>query len=448
MVDFAGWWMPVQYSSIVDEHLVTRQAIGMFDVSHMGRLAIEGPAAHDWLESLLTRRVSDIAVGQARYTLVTSDEGATGVTILDDALVTREADAPDGTPRFAMVVNASNRDRVVAWLRSRLPTAGVSFADRTAETAMIAVQGPLAVATVCVLCGDDDAGRISGLGNYRATRAFVAGQPAAVSRTGYTGEDGVEVVVPAAVAQDVWQAIHDAGAPRGLRPCGLGARDTLRLEAGMPLYGHELVATSDPFAIGLGLAVNLDIVSGGPRRFPGRDALARLKAAPPARVRVGLAFDSKRAAREGSPVVAAGRAVGSVTSGSLAPSLGHAVAMALVERDAAAAGTGRAAPVLQASHRTRLTAFVILASHRVAANRSTRGVHCHGRDEVCEVARMGPSGGRRPGHGRNLEVRRRGAHRPGIHAAAAGRQKGEGGRVARRDREREGGQRHLRPHLR
>jgi aminomethyltransferase len=201
------------------------------------------------------------------------------------------------------------------------------------------VQGPLAVATVCVLCGDDDAGRISGLGNYRATRAFVAGQPAAVSRTGYTGEDGVEVVVPAAVAQDVWQAIHDAGAPRGLRPCGLGARDTLRLEAGMPLYGHELVATSDPFAIGLGLAVNLDIVSGGPRRFPGRDALARLKAAPPARVRVGLAFDSKRAAREGSPVVAAGRAVGSVTSGSLAPSLGHAVAMALVERDAAAAGT-------------------------------------------------------------------------------------------------------------
>jgi aminomethyltransferase len=339
MVDFAGWWMPVQYSSIVDEHLATRQAIGMFDVSHMGRLAIEGPAAHDWLESLLTRRVSDIAVGQARYTLVTSDEGATGVTILDDALVTREADAPDGTPRFAMVVNASNRDRVVAWLRSRLPTAGVSFADRTAETAMIAVQGPLAVATVCVLCGDDDAGRISGLGNYRATRAFVAGQPAAVSRTGYTGEDGVEVVVPAAVAQDVWQAIHDAGAPRGLRPCGLGARDTLRLEAGMPLYGHELVATSDPFAIGLGLAVNLDIVSGGPRRFPGRDALARLKAAPPARVRVGLAFDSKRAAREGSPVVAAGRAVGSVTSGSLAPSLGHAVAMALVERDAAAAGT-------------------------------------------------------------------------------------------------------------
>jgi aminomethyltransferase len=339
MVDFAGWWMPVQYSSIVEEHLATRQAVGMFDVSHMGRLAIEGPASHDWLESLLTRRVSDIAVGQARYTLVTSDEGSDGLTILDDALVTREADAADGTPRFAMVVNASNRERVVAWLRSRLPATGVSFADRTAETAMIAVQGPLAVATVCVLCGDDDAGQISGLGNYRATRAFVAGQPAAVSRTGYTGEDGVEVVVAAAAAEDVWQAIHDAGAPRGLKPCGLGARDTLRLEAGMPLYGHELVATSDPFAIGLGLAVNLDDPAGGPRRFPGREALARLKSARPGRVRVGLAFESKRAAREGSPVVASGREVGTVTSGSLAPSLGHAVAMALVEDGVAAAGT-------------------------------------------------------------------------------------------------------------
>jgi aminomethyltransferase len=339
MVDFAGWWMPVQYSSIVEEHLATRQAAGLFDVSHMGRLAIEGPAAHRWLESLLTRRVSDIAVGQARYTLVTSDEGPDGLTILDDALVTRETDAADGTPRFAMVVNASNRDRVVAWLRSRLPATDLSFADRTAETAMIAVQGPLAVATVCVLCGDDDAGRLSGLGTYRATKAIVAGQPAAVSRTGYTGEDGLEVVVAAAAAAHVWQAIHDAGAPRGLKPCGLGARDTLRLEAGMPLYGHELVATSDPFALGLGLAVNLDDPAGGPRAFPGRDTLARWKVAPPARVRVGLAFDSKRAAREGSAVVTAGRHVGAVTSGSLAPSLGHAVAMALVDRDAAAAGT-------------------------------------------------------------------------------------------------------------
>jgi len=339
MVDFAGWWMPVQYSSIVAEHLATRQSVGLFDVSHMGRLAVEGPAARGWLESLLTRRVADIAVGQARYTLVTSDEGPDGLTILDDALVTREADAADGAARFAMVVNAGNRDRVVAWLRSRLPVTGVTFADHTAETAMIAVQGPLAVATVCVLCGDDDAGRISGLGNYRATRAFIAGQPAAVSRTGYTGEDGLEVVVRAAEAGEVWRAIHDAGLPRGLSPCGLGARDTLRLEAGMPLFGHELTAGSDPYAIGLALAVNLTDAGGTPRRFPGHEPLARRSHAVPPQVRVGLACDSKRSAREGSPVVMGARRVGTVTSGSLAPSLGHAVAMALVDRDAAADGT-------------------------------------------------------------------------------------------------------------
>jgi aminomethyltransferase len=279
MVDFAGWWMPVQYSSIVDEHLATRRAIGLFDVSHMGRLAIEGPAARDWLESLLTRRVSDIAVGQARYTLVTSDEGPDGLTILDDALVTREADAADGSPRFAMVVNASNRERVVAWLRSRLPATGVSFTDRTAETAMIAVQGPLAVATVCVLCGDDDAGRISGLGNYRATRAFVAGQPAAVSRTGYTGEDGVEVVVAAAVAEDVWQAIHDAGVPRGLAAFAqVGV--VLQLAgrhagmAGQEIHGRarQLLGRSGS----VGRHVQLGAVAGGHQGRLGRRALQAL----------------------------------------------------------------------------------------------------------------------------------------------------------------------------
>ena len=339
MVDFAGWRMPVQYSSIVDEHLAARQAAGLFDVSHMGRLAIEGSGSCAWLESLLTRRVADIEVGRARYTLVTSDAGPSSLTILDDALVTRETDAPDGTPRLAMVVNASNRDRVVAWLVSQLPPEGVTLHDRTFQTAMIAVQGPLAVDIVCGLCNSDDATRIRSLGNYRATRATVAGHDAAVSRTGYTGEDGLELVIAADAAVAVWEAIHAAGSPRGLRPCGLGARDTLRLEAGMPLYGHELVADSDPFAIGLGLAVTLDAASGTPRLFPGREKLARMKADPAATIRVGLAFESKRAAREGSAVVVAGTTVGTVTSGSLAPVLGHAVAMALVARHLAGAGT-------------------------------------------------------------------------------------------------------------
>jgi aminomethyltransferase len=240
----------------------------------MGRLTVVGPRSLDWLESLLTRRVAGIDVGRVRYTLVTGEAGR-GVCILDDALVSRDTDAADGTPRMGLVVNASNRERVVDWLGRQLPEAGVTFVDRTAETAMIAVQGPLALDIVCGLCLPEDAARIGRLGNYRATTASVAGHPAAVSRTGYTGEDGLEIVVPAAAATAVWESIHDAGAPRGLRACGLGARDTLRLEAGMPLYGHELREDSDPFAIGLGLAIDLD-----GRRFPGSEAFASMRGAP------------------------------------------------------------------------------------------------------------------------------------------------------------------------
>ncbi len=352
MVDFAGWNMPVQYASIVDEHLATRSAAGLFDVSHMGRLSVTGPGALDWLESLLTRRVAGIRPGQFRYTLVTAD-APQPLAILDDALVSRDDDAPDGTPRMGLVVNASNRARVVEWLRSRLPGAGVALVDRTAETAMIAVQGPAAIDVVAGLCPPDDGARIRALGNYRGTGAVVAGVGAAVSRTGYTGEDGVEVTVPAADAVAVWEAILAAAAPRGGRACGLGARDTLRLEAGMPLYGHELRADSDPFAIGLGLAVHLE-----GRAFPGSPVLAAMAAGTPARVRVGLDLASRRSAREGHAVLdpsAGGREVGVVTSGSFAPTLGRAVAMALVEPGVAAEGT----PLEIAIRDARQTARVV-----------------------------------------------------------------------------------------
>ena len=342
MVDFAGWRMPVQYASIVDEHLATRRAAGLFDVSHMGRLTVAGPDALAWLESLLTRRVADIAVGAVRYTLITSDAGSSPA-VLDDALVSREVDAPDGTPRLGLVVNASNRERVVSWLRGRLPSRGVAFEDRTLATAMIAVQGPLAIETVGGLCTAADSARIGGLGNYRATTAVVAGHRAAVSRTGYTGEDGVELVVAAEAAASVWEAVHAAGGPRGLVACGLGARDTLRLEAGMPLYGHELREDSDPCAIGLDLAMNLD-----GRAFPGAAHYLALRQRHAGRVRVGLRFESKRAAREGDAVMRGDRAVGVVTSGSFAPSVGTAVAMAMVDREAAAAGTAVEAVVREA----------------------------------------------------------------------------------------------------
>ena len=342
MVDFAGWTMPVQYASIVEEHLATRRAAGLFDVSHMGRLSVAGSGAIGWLDALLTRRVADLAPGQVRYTLVTSDEGPTGVSILDDALVARETDAADGSPRLALVVNASNRDRVVAWLKSRLPPAGVALVDLTRDTAMIAVQGPRAVELVAGLCPAAHAAAIGALTNYRATTATVAGRPAAVSRTGYTGEDGLELVVAAADAVAVWEAILAAGVPFGAVPCGLGARDTLRLEAGMPLYGHELVASSDPFALGLGFAVNLTAANGASREFPGAAALRSLHTDPAGRVRVGLVCEGKRAAREGSIVTRPGDAtavVGTVTSGSYCPTLGTAAAMAMVDRDAAADGT-------------------------------------------------------------------------------------------------------------
>ena len=335
MVDFAGWSMPVQYASIVDEHLATRRAAGLFDVSHMGRLAVTGPAAIDWLEGLLTRKVAGIEPGQLRYTLVTGiPAGGTEAVILDDAIVSRDADAADGTPRLGLVVNASNRARVVAWLTAQLPSTGVALADRTFETAMIAVQGPRAVEIVCGLCPAADAERIVGLRPYRATTARLGGSAAAVSRSGYTGEDGVEIVVAAGAAEAVWSAIHAAGVPLGLAACGLGARDTLRLEAGMPLFGHELREGSDPFAIGLGLGVTLD-----GRSFPGCDRFLTLREHPTGPVRVGLVFESKRAAREGSTVWQGDREIGVVTSGSFAPTVGQAVAMAMLDRSAAAPGT-------------------------------------------------------------------------------------------------------------
>ncbi len=342
MVDFAGWRMPVQYGSIVEEHVATRDAAGLFDVSHMGRLTVTGTGSTAWLESLLTRRVADLAIGQVRYTLVTSDERSGGVSILDDALVARDVDATDGTPRLSLVVNASNRSRVVDWLLRQLPPDGVSLADHTRETAMIAVQGPRAIAIVTGLCPANDAARIVALNKYWATTATIAGRPAAVSRTGYTGENGVEVVVAAADAVPVWEAIHAAGLPSGLAACGLGARDTLRLEAGMPLYGHELVATSNPWAIGLGFALNLAAADGAPRSFPGAAVLRQMQTLPADRVRVGLLFDGKRAAREGATVIRPGDAaaiVGTVTSGSFCPTLGSAAAMALVDPAVAATGT-------------------------------------------------------------------------------------------------------------
>jgi len=339
LVDFAGWSMPVQYSSIVDEHCAVRRAAGLFDVSHMGRLTVAGAGAAAWLEGLMTRRVAGMPRGRVRYTLIAAEDAAGAVRILDDALVANapvvaaDAGLAGGDGPSGLVVNAGNRERVVAWLRSRLPGAGVELHDRTCATSMLAVQGPAAVAIVTGLAAGDGP-RLAALANYASATATIAGVPAVISRTGYTGEDGYEIVVPAERATAVWEALLAAGAPHGILPCGLGARDTLRLEAGMPLYGHELVEDSDPFAIGLGLAVDLE-----GRHFPGADKFRAQAAEATGRVRVGIGFAGRRAAREGSPVVVAGAECGRVTSGSFVPTLGRAVAMAVVDRSVAAPGT-------------------------------------------------------------------------------------------------------------
>lgn len=328
MVDFAGWRMPVQYSSIVEEHLATRHAAGMFDVSHMGRLTIRGPHAVSWLDALLSRKILGMRVNQCRYTLITTEDA-----ILDDAIVSREPDDADGSPCLGLIVNASNRQRVVEWFNTRVPKEGVTLEDRTSETAMMAIQGPRAVDIVGSLLEVKESQRLAKLSTYTLMHTMIVGHSAMISRTGYTGEDGVEIVVPASVVRGVWEEIYDAGVPQGLHACGLGSRDTLRLEAGMPLYGHELTESSNPFVIGLGFAMTLK-----DHTFPGYDHFAAMKSAPDSQVRVGLVFDSKRTARTGCEVFSDETRIGTVTSGSFAPSLGKAVAMAVINCEEAREG--------------------------------------------------------------------------------------------------------------
>jgi len=328
MVDFAGWSMPVQYSSIVAEHTATRTGVGIFDISHMGRLRFDGPAAADFLDHLVTRSVKDQTPGQIRYALVTNDQGG----ILDDVLVYHMQDAAGGS-YWLLVVNASNREKIVDWILPRLVSAAdVRFTDATTDWAMLAVQGPKALDLVQPLVEADLAamkyytGAETRVGGERG----IAGHGGIVSRTGYTGEDGCELIVGAAAAVSIWQTLVRGGAV----PAGLGCRDTLRLEAAMPLYGHELSEAIDPFAAGLDFAVDLE-----GRSFPGHAALVRAKADAARPKRVGLELAGPRLPREGFGVFAGERQIGRTTSGTFSPTLEKPIAMAYVEREFAAPGT-------------------------------------------------------------------------------------------------------------
>lgn len=318
MVDFAGWSMPVQYGSIVEEHHATRKQAGLFDVSHMGRFRIEGPAAEAWLDGLLTRRVEGTPVGRVRYSLVCKEDGGT----LDDILFTHAGDN-----QYDLVVNASNRAKLLDWFAAH-SMADATLTDRTEETAMIAVQGPEAVELVNRLADRD----LSGMKYYTSVpEATVANTSCAVSRTGYTGEDGYELICDAERAEPLWQALIDGGA----QPCGLAARDTLRLEAGMPLYGHELDEETTPIQAGLGFAINLKNADDAPRDFVGAAALKDASNDPTLPIRVGLQVESKRPPREGYSVLLDGKPCGEVTSGTQSPTLGRPIAMAYVSPPAA-----------------------------------------------------------------------------------------------------------------
>jgi len=320
LVDFAGWSMPVQYTSIVEEHHAVRNGVGLFDISHMGRLTFNGQGAESWLESATTNQVSRLAVGQIQYSLMANGGGG----LIDDILVYR---LPDG---FAVVCNASNRVAVVSEFERLRPASQPTLLDRTIDTAMIAVQGPRALETLQTVINVP----LDAVKYYHLTMGRLFDQvDTVVSRTGYTGEDGFELIVPADAAVTVWEALLKAGAGAGIRPCGLGARDTLRFEAGMPLYGHELSDVTNPYAAGLGWAVRLE-----KGEFIGREALRGFKARP-GLTRIGLRLDGKRIARQGSLVRHEGADVGLVTSGTFAPTLNQSLAMALVDPSAATLGT-------------------------------------------------------------------------------------------------------------
>ena len=311
MVDFAGFSMPVQYSSIVAEHMSVRNSAGMFDVSHMGRFLFRGQGAMKWLDRLLTCRLSDLSIGQVRYSLICGEHGG----VLDDVLVTRWPDS------WGLVVNASNRTRILDLFTShRVPDA--TLEDISASTVMVAVQGP----DWWRACHGIVPESVASLPYFRGQLADCGGACWRISRTGYTGEDGVEIIAPA----DVGTALVDSMVQGGAVPCGLGARDTLRLEAGMPLYGHELDENIDPFQAGLVRSVDLD------KEFLGRAALIVRKADASLPVRVGIMLEGRRAARQGDEVLDThGASVGRVTSGTFSPTLERPVAMAYARRDLA-----------------------------------------------------------------------------------------------------------------
>ncbi|MFI6319694.1 glycine cleavage system aminomethyltransferase GcvT [Nonomuraea sp. NPDC050556] len=314
LTDFAGWLMPLRYGSESAEHNAVRTAAGLFDLSHMGEIFVTGPQAGEALDYALVGHLSALAPGRARYTMIVNEAGG----VLDDLIVYRLADE-----EFMVVANASNYELVASELLERAKPYDAVVDDRSEQYALIAVQGPRAQEILETLTDAD----LAGLKYYAGLPGLVDGREALIARTGYTGEDGFELFVANQDAVPLWNALLAAGSGFGLIPAGLSSRDTLRLEAGMPLYGNELSTSLTPFDAGLGRVVKFD----KPGDFVGRAALEPLKDIPPTRRRVGLVARGRRVPRHGYPVVADGQVVGEVTSGAPSQSLGKPIAMAYVD---------------------------------------------------------------------------------------------------------------------
>jgi aminomethyltransferase len=310
MTSFAGWRMPLRYASETAEHLAVRRSAGLFDLSHMGEILVTGPGAAAALDYALTGELSAVAPGRARYTMICAPDGG----VLDDLVVYRLAEQ-----EFMVIANASNTEVVLAALLDRASGFDARVTDTTSDYALIAIQGPEAAGILGALTSVD----LGELKYYAGAFGEVAGVRAWVARTGYTGEDGFELYVRPQDAVRVWDAL---AADAGLVPAGLAARDTLRLEAGMPLYGNELGPDMTPFEAGLGRVVKF----GKPGEFVGREALAARASSGPVKKLVGLTIGSRRIARHGYPVLADGAARGTVTSGAPSPTLGVPIAMAYV----------------------------------------------------------------------------------------------------------------------
>jgi aminomethyltransferase len=309
MVDFHGWEMPIQYAGIIDEHTAVRARVGLFDLSHMGRVRVQGPGRRAFLQKVLTIDVTKVPEGKCRYSFFLTEKG----TVIDDLILYA------GGPDDFLVVNASNREADLAWMKQHLP-ADVTLVDETFTTALIALQGPRSVETVKRVLDIDP----SAMGYY----TFATIGEYFISRTGYTGEDGFEIFVPTAKAAGIWDRFIDAH----IAPIGLGARDTLRTEAAMPLYGNDLDDATTPLEAGLNFAVDLE-----KPEFIGQAALKAAGA--PGRRLAGIVMEGKRIPRPGYEVLHDGKKVGKITSGTWSPTLEKSIAMAYVPPDLRKEGT-------------------------------------------------------------------------------------------------------------